>query len=186
MTPRLILVGASLGGTPVLRALLAGLPADFAAALLIVQHRVMEESGDLLPMLQRDCKLPIRFPLDKEHIMPGQVYIAPPNYHLLVEDEHFAYTLDAPENYARPSIDVLFESVAEACGARATGIIMTGKGRDGATGLAAIHSRGGVAIVQSPHDAFAPQMPLAALAAVPQARQMTALEIGQWLAGLMQ
>lgn len=184
MPPRLVVAGASLGGLQALRALLAALPADFPAALAIVQHRAMEESGELAMLLGERCALPVGFPLDKEPILAGRVYIAPPNYHLLVEGDHFAYTLDAPENYARPSIDVLFESAADSRGAGVTGIVLTGTGQDGARGLAAIHGRGGLVLVQSPGEASAPEMPLAALAAVPAARQLTLREMGAWLAGM--
>jgi two-component system chemotaxis response regulator CheB len=165
-----------------LRALLAALPANFPAALAIVQHRATERNGELAILLGQACPLPVGFPLDKERILAGRVYLAPPNYHLLVEGDHFAFSLDAPENYARPSIDVLFESAADACGAGVTGIVLTGTGRDGAHGLAVIHRRGGLALVQSPKEAAAPEMPLAALAAVPDARQLTLKEMGALLA----
>ena len=181
MRPRLVVIGVSLGGMETLRGLLGALPANFPAALVIVQHRDKEESGDLAMLLGQAGAVSVGFPLDKECIQAGRVYIAPPNYHLLVEDDHFAFSLDAPENYARPSIDVLFESAADACGAGVTGIVLTGTGRDGARGLAAIRRRGGLAIVQSPGEAAAPEMPLAALAAVPDARQLTLREIGVWL-----
>lgn len=176
-----MVVGASLGGLEALRALLDALSADFTAALIIVQHRIMEESGDLAMLLGETGSVSVGFPLDKECIQPGRVYIAPPNYHLLVEGDHFAFSLDAPVNYARPSIDVLFESAADACGAGVTGIVLTGMGRDGALGLAAIRRHGGRAIVQSPQEATAAEMPLAALAAVPDAKQMTLKELGEWL-----
>lgn len=182
--PRLVVAGASLGGLQALRTLLAALPADFPAALAIVQHRAMEESGELATLLGQAGALPAGFPLDKERILAGRVYIAPPNYHLLVEGDHFAFSLDAPENYSRPSIDVLFESAADSRGAGVTGIVLTGTGHDGARGLAAIHRRGGLALVQSPGEASAPEMPLAALAAVPAARQLTIREMGAWLAGM--
>lgn len=176
-----MVVGASLGGLEALRVLLGALPADFPAAIVIVQHRVMEECGDLAMLLGNAGSLSVGFPLDKECIQAGRVYIAPPNYHLLAEGDHFAFSLDAPENFVRPSIDVLFESAADACGAGVTGIMLTGMGRDGARGLAAIRRHGGRTIVQSPQEASAPEMPLAALAAVPDARQMTLKEIGAWL-----
>lgn len=184
MPPRLVVMGASQGGVAALRPLLAALPEDFPAALVIILHRDKEESGDLIPLLDRICALPHRFPLDKERIVPGRVYIAPPNYHLLVEDDHFAFSLDAPENFARPSIDVLFESAAKACGAGVTGIVLTGMGRDGVLGLAAIQRHGGLALVQSPSEAASPEMPLAALVAVPNARQLTLKELSAWLANL--
>lgn len=182
MPPRLVAIGVSLGGLKTLRVLLGALPANFPAALVVVLHREKEESGELIPLLGPICALPLGFPLDKERILAGRVYIAPPNYHLLVEDDHFAFSLDAPENYARPSIDVLFESAADAHGAGVTGIVLTGTGRDGARGLAAIRRHGGRVLVQSPKEAAAPEMPLAALAAVPDARQLTLKELGAWLA----
>lgn len=182
MSPPLVVIGASLGGLEALRVLLGALPADFPAALVIVQHRAMQESGDLAMLLGNAGSVSVGFPLDKECIQAGRVYIAPPNYHLLVEEDHFAFSLDAPENYARPSIDVLFESAADACGAGVTGIVLTGMGHDGARGLAAIRRHGGRALVQSPREAAAAEMPLAALAAVPDARQLTLKEMGAQLA----
>lgn len=186
VVPRLVVIGASMGGMAALNELLGALPAGFPAALVIVLHREKEESGNLLPLLCQSCRLPIDFPLDKEKILPGRVYIAPPNYHLLVEGDHFAYSVDEPENYVRPSIDVLFESAADALGAGVTGIILTGTGRDGACGLAEIHRRGGKAIVQSPGEATAPEMPLAALKEAPDALQMTLTEIEKFLAKMRQ
>jgi len=184
MPLHLVVLGASLGALDALHVLLPALPADFPAALIIVLHRDKEESGDLIPLLDADCVLPVAFPLDKELILAGHVYMAPPNYHLLVEGDHFAYSLDEPEDYARPSIDILFESAAEAYGAHVTGIVLTGMRRDGARGLAAIHRHGGTVLVQSPDDAVAQGMPLAALVAVPDAQVLTLKEIGQWLATL--
>jgi len=184
MRSRRVVVGASQGGLAALRVLLAALPARFSAALIIVLHRGQEETGGLLPLLHPCCILPVGFPLDKEPIAPGQVYVAPPNYHLLVEDDHFAFSLDAPENFLRPSSDVLFESAAEVGGAGLTGIVLTGTGCDGARGLAAIHRQRG--IVQTPAEAAAPEMPRAALAATPGAWQMTLREIGNYLARMTQ
>lgn len=180
----IVVMGASLGALHALRLLLPTLPEDFSAALIIVLHREKEESGDLVPLLDADCVPPIRFPLDKELILTGHVYLAPPNYHLLVEGDHFTYTLDPPEDYARPSINILFESAAEAYGKRVTGIVLTGMREDGARGLTAIRDYGGAAIVQDPRQALASGMPSAALVAVPDAKVMTVKEIGEWLAQL--
>lgn len=180
----LVVVGASLGALEAMRKMLPRLPAEFTPALVIVLHRDKEETGDLMPLLDADCVLPIGFPLDKERILSGHVYVAPPNYHLLIEGDHFAYTLDAPEDYARPSINALFESASEAYGANVAGIILTGMRQDGARGLAAIHRHGGIALVQSPDEASAPGMPRAAIATVPDAKVMTLQQIGQWLSRL--
>lgn len=182
MLPRLVVLGSSTGGMDALRVLMRALPARFPAAVVIVQHRVADGSGDLAALLARESAMPVDYPLDKELILPGRVYVAPPNYHLLIEKDHFAYSLDAPENYARPSIDVLFESAAEAAGKRAIGIVLTGMGRDGAQGLATIHRFGGQAMVQT--DAAAPQMPMAAMAAVPKAHLLPLDKLVARLAGL--
>lgn len=184
MALHLVAMGSSLGGLQALNTLLPALPKDFSAALIIVLHRDKEEIGDLLPPLNIICALPIGFPVDKEPILAGRVYIAPPNYHLLIEGDHFAYSLDEPEDYARPSINVLFESVAESYGANVTGIVLTGMLRDGARGLAVIHRHGGESVVQVPHDAIASSMPLAALAAVPSAQTLTLAEITKFLANM--
>ena len=184
MSLHLVVMGASLGALEALRVVLPALPADFPATLIIVLHRDKEERGDLMPLLDAGCELPIGFPLDKEPILAGRVYVAPPNYHLLVEGDHFAFSLDAPEDYARPSIDVFFESAAEAYGAHVTGIVLTGMRQDGARGLAAIKHHGGAAVVQASHDAVAPSMPLAALVAVPDAQVLTLTQIGEFLTNM--
>ena len=181
---QLVVVGASLGALDALREILPALPADFPAAMIIVLHRDKEESGDLIPLLDASCVLPIGFPLDKEPVLVGHVYVAPPNYHLLVEGDHFAFSLDAPEDYARPSIDVLFESAAESYGASVTGIVLTGMRQDGSRGVLAIKRRGGTVLVQTPSDAVAKGMPLAALIAVPEAQVLTLAEIAKYLAGM--
>ncbi|OIQ68815.1 chemotaxis response regulator protein-glutamate methylesterase [mine drainage metagenome] len=181
MRARMVAIGASTGGLHAIRTLLPMVPAGPSAALVIVLHRHIEESGDLLPILEAVCALPIGFPLDKELILPGRIYVAPPNYHLLLEGGHFAYSLDAPEDFARPSIDVVFESVANAYREAACGVVLTGMRKDGALGLAAIARNGGVALVQSPSEAFASSMPLAALGAVPSAQELSRRGIGEWL-----
>lgn len=178
----LVVMGASLGALNALHVLLPALPADFSAALILVLHRNKEESGGLIPLLDANCLLPVGFPLDKELILAGHVYVAPPNYHLLVEGDHFAYSVDEPEDHTRPSIDILFESAAEAFGSQVTGIVLTGLKRDGARGLMAIARHHGMTLVQDPSEAVTPEMPLAALAAVPDAKIMTLQQIGQWLA----
>lgn len=179
-----MLLGASQGGLAALRLLLAALPAHFPAALVIVLHRRGEERGEPGALPGVHCALPFGYPVDKERILPGQVYLAPPDYHLLVEGDHFALTLDAPENYVRPAIDVLFESAAEAAGRQASGLILSGTGCDGARGLAAIQRHGGRALVQSPDEADSPQMPLAALAATPAARVLRLAGLAAWLQSL--
>ncbi len=125
-----------------------------------------------------------REPDDKETIEPRHVYIAPADYHLLVDDGHFALSVDARVQFARPSIDVLFESVAESYRDRAIGIVLTGANEDGAAGLASIKRSGGVSIVQDPRTAERRMMPDAALAAVEADAVLQLEEMGHFLYGL--
>ncbi len=165
MTVTLVIVGASLGGFDALRFLLGGLPSDLPAPVVIVQHQGTT-SGELGGLLQRYAALPVCEAEDKEGISPGRVYLAPAGYHLLVEQGSFALSTDEPVLYARPSIDVAFESAADAYGAGVVGVVLTGAGSDGAVGLAHIKRRGGRAIVQDPATAHRSDMPAAAIASV--------------------
>jgi two-component system chemotaxis response regulator CheB len=107
---------------------------------------------------------------DKQRLEPGHAYLAPPDFHTLVEGDHLALSVEEKVEYSRPSIDVLFESAAEACGERCVGVVLTGANADGAAGLARIVELGGAALVEDPETAQRPEMPRAALAAVPGAR----------------
>ena len=161
----LVVVGTSLGGLSALETLLKGLPSNFPAAVAIVQHRHKDSNIGLSHFLQSCSALPLQDAADKAAIVPGQIYLAPADYHLLVESVgRFALSTDVAVSYARPSIDVLFESAADAYGQRTIGIILTGSGSDGAAGLAKIKARGGLAIVQDPQTAESPMMPKAAIA----------------------
>jgi two-component system, chemotaxis family, protein-glutamate methylesterase/glutaminase len=120
----------------------------------------------LLEMLQHDCLIPASEPVDKEPILPNHVYLAPADYHLMIEGEHFALSVDDPVRYARPSVDVLFESGADVFGAAAIGIILSGSNRDGVSGAVRIHERGGRVIVQDPATCEAPQMSQGVLAEI--------------------
>ena len=135
-------------------------------------------------LLQDWTSLRVREVEDKSAITPGALHIAPADYHLLVEDGHFALSTDAPVNYSRPSIDVTFTSVADAFGDRAVGVILTGANADGARGLRRIADRGGLALVQLPATAESPLMPDAALHSVPEARVLTLAEIAATLGSL--
>jgi two-component system chemotaxis response regulator CheB len=167
----LIVVGASWGGLMALRDLLAGLPPGFPTPLAIAQHRSSESSpGAFVELLATHSPLPVSEAWDKEPIAPAHVYVATADYHLLVEGRSFALTTDVRVNFARPSIDELFETACDSYGERVVGVILTGANEDGAAGLARVARRGGAAIVQDPDGAERPEMPLAALAAVPGAR----------------
>jgi two-component system, chemotaxis family, protein-glutamate methylesterase/glutaminase len=166
MSYDLIAVGASWGGLDAVSTLLEGLADDVAATIVVVQHRGPESQRGLLELLlQEHVERRVSEPDDKQPIEPGRVYVAPSDYHLLVENGHFALSVEERVNYARPSIDVFFQAVADAYGDRAIGVVLTGANDDGAAGLAAIKARGGVAIVQDPGTAARRTMPEAAIAA---------------------
>jgi two-component system chemotaxis response regulator CheB len=163
-----IAIGASAGGVEALTMLLPALPATLRASIFIVLHLPRERPSLLVEIFAGRCALPVREAEDKEPVAPGTVYFAAPDYHLLIEkDRRIALSTDEPVHYSRPSIDVLFESAADAYGKRLLGIILTGANSDGAAGLHAIHKAGGVTVVQQPHDAKAPLMVMSALQRVP-------------------
>ena len=165
MAIELVVVGASWGGMRAIGELLAALPATFTAAIAVAQHRGITATGGLTHVFQRHSELPVKDADDKEPIEPGHVYLAPADYHLLVERGTFALSVDERVQYSRPSIDVLFESAAEAYGHRVAGVLLTGANEDGADGLVAIRRAGGFTIVQDPATAESAAMPAAAIAA---------------------
>ncbi len=164
----IVVVGTSLGGLHALEILLAGLPKGLPISVAIAQHRHKNSDNTLSVFLQRHCALPLSEAEDKEAIKPGHVYLAPADYHLLVESGRFALSTEAPVCHARPSIDVLFETAADAYGERAIGVILTGASDDGARGLASIKANGGLAIVQEPSTAECATMPKAAISVLRQ------------------
>ncbi len=185
MSYEVIAIGASWGGLHALETLLEGIPSELEQAIVIAQHRSPESSRGLLEsLLQRHSERPVSEPHDKDPIEASHVYIAPSDYHLLVDAGRFALSVEERVQFARPSIDVLFESIAETYGDRAVGIVLTGANEDGAAGLAAIKRRGGVGIVQDPHTATRRTMPEAALAAVEADAVLPLEEIGPFLRGL--
>ena len=185
MSYDVIAVGASWGGLQAVGTLLEGLRDDVDAPIVVVQHRGPQAQRGLLELLlQEHVQRRVSEPDEKEPIERSHVYIAPADYHLLVEDGHFALSLDEHVNYARPSIDVLFQSVAEGYGERAIGIVLTGANADGARGLAAIKDRGGIAIVQDPATAMRRAMPQAAIAATAADAILPLEEIAPFLYGL--
>jgi two-component system, chemotaxis family, protein-glutamate methylesterase/glutaminase len=159
-----IAIGGSAGGFDALSTLLQALPARFAPAILVVLHIPPDRPSQLASLFGGRCRLPVREALDKESIEPGTVYVAPPDYHLLVENERMlSLSQDAPVAFSRPSIDVMFESAAIAYRERLLGIVVSGANDDGAAGLAAIREAGGRAWVQDPAEATASAMPAAAV-----------------------
>lgn len=170
MEYKIVVIGASLGGLNALEVILPRLPKNLPVAIAIAQHRHRSSDRELVDYLQENSLLPVIEAEDKQPIIPGVVFLAPADYHLLVEPGYFALSTDAPVTYARPSIDVLFESAADVYGAQVIGIILTGASHDGAKGLAKIQNYGGTVIVQKPDTAECPIMPEAAIKAakIPQ------------------
>ena len=164
----LVVVGCSWGGLAAAARLLEALPPEFTVPTVIVQHRT-EAPSALAELLSRHTARPVVEPDDKDQVQPAHVYLAPPGYHLLIDRCRFSLDTEAPVRYSRPSVDVLFESAAEAYGHRLAAVVLTGANDDGAAGLARIAAVGGLALVQDPNEAERPTMPAAALAAVPTA-----------------
>ncbi|MES3002462.1 MAG: chemotaxis protein CheB [Pseudomonadota bacterium] len=163
---RLVAIGASAGGVEALLQLFSALPAGYALPLVAVLHLPEDRESLLTDLLASRCAIPVREAVDKQPIEPGVLYIAPPGYHLLLEHSlAFALSCDAPVRFSRPSIDVLFESLADALGAEFAAVLLTGANDDGAAGLARAGAAGALTVVQDPRDAQVSDMPRAAIAA---------------------
>jgi two-component system chemotaxis response regulator CheB len=177
----MIVIGGSLGGMAALRTILQDLPKSFPLPIGVVLHRHKDSDDSLISILQREIALPVREVIDKDKVESGCVHIGPSDYHLLVDTMCFSLSTDEPVQFARPSIDVLFESAADACGARVLAVILSGANRDGAAGAREIRRRGGIVIVQHPDTAESAVMPEAAILAVPDALVRRTEEIGPLL-----
>jgi two-component system, chemotaxis family, protein-glutamate methylesterase/glutaminase len=177
-----VVIGASAGGIEALSLLLPALSAGLRPPVFIVLHLPRDRPSLLAEIFARKCLVPVREAEDKEPVAPGTVYFAPNNYHLLVDQgPQLSLSADGLVHHSRPSVDVLFESAADIYRERLLGIILTGANDDGATGLAAIHDAGGVAVVQRPDTARAPLMALSALKLRPDACVLTLEEIAGML-----
>lgn len=164
----LVVIGGSAGAIEVLRAVLRALPENFGSAIAIVIHLPPDGPNLLTEVLSSPGAPPMKLAEDKEPIVPGTIYLAVPDYHLLVESGRtFALSVDERVHFSRPAIDVLFESAAEAYGPALMGIVLSGANADGAAGLKAIGDRGGITVVQSLESSEMIAMPAAALDAVP-------------------
>ena len=162
-----VAIGASAGGIEALLTVLPQLPAPYPAPLFVVVHLPRERSSLLADLFAARCAVPVREAEDKLPVEPGTVYFAPADYHLLLDKgPTMSLSADAPVNYSRPSIDVLFESAADVYGDALAAVVLTGANDDGAAGLAAVHREGGTTIVQEPATARMAAMPTAALARV--------------------
>lgn len=184
--PKAIVIGASAGAVQALSQILPRLPASYPLPVIVVVHVPAAPSG-LVTLFRSKCDVSVREPEDKEPILPGAVYFAPPGYHLLVEhDGSFALSTDEPVLFSRPSIDILFESAADSYRNALVGVILTGANEDGAAGVAAIGEAGGTVLVQDPDSAFATAMPSAALARCPSAQSFPLEKIADYLVRLGQ
>jgi len=173
-----IVIGASAGAVDALLEFLPALPAGFPLPILIVIHLPGDHKSLLVEVFSAKCALEVCEPDDKEPIRPGVIYVAPPDYHLLVEQSRvFSLSNEEPVNYCRPSIDVLFESAAGAYTSGVLGVILTGANHDGAAGLRQVIDAGGAGLIQTPETAFASMMPASARAACPEALVMDLSEI---------
>ncbi len=177
-----IVIGVSAGGIKALGAILPALPADYPVPILVVIHLPPSRKSIVADLFEEKCRLEVREAEDKEQLAPGVVYFAPPDYHLLVETDHsLSLSSEEPVMFSRPSIDVLFETAAEAYGEGLVGIILTGANPDGAHGLKMVAAAGGRAIVQTPAHAYASAMPEAALQSCPEAQSMELEDIATYL-----
>ncbi len=180
--PTPILIGGSAGAIEVVSLLLGGLSSGFAPPIVVVVHLPRHRPSALCGALSGSCQLALREPNDKELLAPSTVYLAPPDYHLLIDrGPSFSLSVDQPVNFSIPSIDVLFESAADVLGSRCAAILVSGANADGARGLRAIQEAGGRVVIQAPDDAVHRTMPEAALALCHDACVLSAKGICQWL-----
>ena len=180
-----VVIGSSAGGMEALRRVLSTLPEKFELPIIVVQHLNPNSESYLAEYLSRYCCFKVKEVEEKERVKKGWIYISPPNYHTLIEkDGSFTLTVEERVSYARPSIDVLFETAADAFGERLIGIILTGANSDGSYGLMKIKKNGGIAIVQDPDTAEVDMMPRAALERVTADYVLNLEDIGQMLINL--
>ena len=180
-----IVVGTSAGGLYALTSLLQDLSPNFPVPVIIVQHRSKDMRDLLEEILQIKLKIRVKQADEKEKITAGYVFIAPPDYHLLIENDYtFSLSSDPPVRFSRPSIDVLFESAAIVYGDKMAAIILTGANSDGAAGIVAVKKNGGLTIVQNPESANFPFMPAASIKTQAVDKVWNLVEIKEFLNGL--
>lgn len=159
-----IVIGCSAGGLSALQRVLPGLDRQLAVPIVICCHTGSADVSLLVELLARVSPLPVVEALERAPVDPGVIHVAPAGYHLLIEPNlHFSLSIDAKVAYARPSIDVLFETAADAWHDLLVAVLMTGANSDGANGLVAVRQAGGYALIQHPDTAEAKAMPLAGL-----------------------
>jgi two-component system chemotaxis response regulator CheB len=185
LTERVIAMGASAGGVEALRAVVAGLPADLPAAVLVVLHIPTRSPSALPGILDRAGPLPAQPAMHGVRMRQGTIYVAPADHHLLIRDGHLNLSVGPAENGHRPAIDPLFRSAAVAYGAGAVGVVLSGARDDGSAGLTVIVERGGQAVVQDPEEALHRSMPASALEHIETAHVLPAAKIGVLLGELV-
>lgn len=177
-----VAVGGSAGALEALCAFLPALQPGWSVPIVVVVHLPRSGPSGLAAVLGAQTPLRVSDAVDKAPLEPGTMYVGIPGYHVLVDDgPRIALSVDAPVHHSMPAVDVLFESAAATCGPRVVGLVLSGGNEDGAAGLAAISSRGGVAAVQAPEDAKVSTMPAAALRACPKARVLPARDVAGFL-----
>jgi two-component system chemotaxis response regulator CheB len=181
---QLVAIGCSMGGMYALQTIFQVLPKEFPLPITVVQHRYRTSNEGLPQFLRRHSKLNVVDTTDKEWLKPGTVYLAPANYHLLVERGELSLSVDEAVAYSRPSIDVMFESAADAYGSGVVGVVLTGANSDGARGAVRIKKRGGFVLAQDPKTAESPAMPQAAIDATRVDRILPLERIGPFLVEL--
>lgn len=181
----IVVIGASAGGIEALQQFLVGIPSGLPAAVLVVLHTSSHADSLLPQIMQRASRLPVIHPTDKTPIERGRVYIAPPDYHMILEDSMVRVLQGPRENLHRPAIDPLFRSAAAAHGRRVIGIVLTGLLDDGTSGLMVVRAAGGEAIVQDPATALFPSMPRNALKQVPDAHVLAVEKIPDLVVNLV-
>jgi two-component system chemotaxis response regulator CheB len=181
----LVVIGASAGGVDALKRVVASLPADLPAAVCIVLHMAPTSPSALAGILERAGRLPCTFADSDQPLRPGEIIVAPPDHHLVVEEGRVRVTVGPRENGHRPAVDVLFRTAAAARDSRVVGVILSGSQDDGAAGLAVIKSEGGATVVQSPEDAEYPGMPTSALATVAVDAVVPSALIGETIAAIV-
>lgn len=181
----IIVMGGSWGGLQASLSVLSGLPANFKIPVLLVLHRLKNFESDLQGIFRNKLSMLVQEVEEKEKICAGTVYIAPSNYHVLIEkDQTFSLDVSEYENYSRPSIDVTFKSASEVYGAGTMGILLSGASKDGSRGLKEIHEKGGIVLVQDPEEAEVETMPKSAIKLIPDCKILTLKRIHELLFSL--
>lgn len=183
--PEIIVIGGSWGGLQASLTILKNLNTGFNIPIVLVLHRLKNFESDLEGVFSSKLTLPVKEVEEKEKLRGGFLYLAPSNYHVLIEkDQTFSLDVSEYENYSRPSIDVTFKSAAEIFGNRTTGILLSGASKDGSQGLKAIAEKGGTALVQDPAEAEVSTMPLAAIHIIPDCQVFSLMNINKFLNSL--